>query len=113
MFIEAELTPGVSVDATGIEGDGLVRLLLLVGDAGAQAQGLGREVALGVLGTRHNLAPSVALEHPVDGLQTEIAHPLVVVVRVDQGDRQPTTPWLGGRSRFLLLSLAVCLDQVA
>ncbi len=54
-----------------------------------------------------------AVEHPVDGLQAEVAHPLVVGVRVNQGHRQPAAARAGAGAGLPGRSLAVFFDQVA
>ena len=67
------------------------------------------------VGQEEPLAEGVfaAVEHPVDGLQAEVAHPLIVAVRVDQGHRQSAAPGLGAGAGLLGRSPAVFIDQVA
>ena len=52
------------------------------------------------------------IEHPVDCLQPQVAHSLVVGVRIDQGNSQTPTPRVGFAACFLLMTLTIFFNQV-
>ncbi len=60
------------------------------------------------------LAKSIiaTVEHPVDRLQTKIAHPLVISIRVHQRNGQASPPGLGQNARLLLGAQTIFFNQV-